>query len=224
VPKRHQLTFPRQPLQRFVLQHTFVSRQVVHHPAVKNAESCIDPAIQLRLLCKRGDLRVFADLQHAESGRGTHRRDRGQLAMRPVKSDQSAYVHIGQSVAVRQQKRVVLNVLGRFAECDRRSWSWRRSPPESRENRVPRARRLIANGSRPSQADRKIVVRCFVVQEIFFDHVAPITQAQHEFLEPVNGVAFHDVPQHGPSPISTIAFGRSTRSLPVIGSPRLRKE
>ena len=45
-----------------------------------------------------------------------------------------------------------------------------------------------------SQVNREIIIHCFIIQEIFFDHLASVAQAEHEISVAVVGVEFHDVP------------------------------
>src|SRR5208337_1034781 len=47
------------------------------------------------------------------------------------------------------------------------------------------------------EADGEVVVHCLVVQEVLFDHVAAISQAQDKLAEATVGIELHDVPQDG---------------------------
>ena len=45
------------------------------------------------------------------------------------------------------------------------------------------------------EADSEVIVHRLVIQEVFLDHVAPVSQAKHEVAESVMRVHLHDVPQ-----------------------------
>jgi hypothetical protein len=68
---------------------------------------------------------------------------------------------------------------------------------------------FVFNLGVPAEAKGKIVVHCLVVQEIFLDHIAAVTKAEHKIGETIVRVQLHDMPQdrttadfhHGLGPI-----------------------
>ena len=46
------------------------------------------------------------------------------------------------------------------------------------------------------QMDCEVIIHGFIVEEIFLDHLPPISQAQHELAVTVMGIELHDVPKY----------------------------
>src|SRR5439155_18961211 len=54
---------------------------------------------------------------------------------------------------------------------------------------------VVLDGRFLSEADGEIVVHRLIVQEIFLDHISPVSKAQNEITKAVMRVQLHDVPQ-----------------------------
>src|ERR1039458_857828 len=116
--------------------------------------------------------------------------------MTPVKLYQPGDVQVGNAIAVCQKERVVIDVLlnpfhapaghggqAGVSQCDLE---------------VLFAVYVVELDLRLApEADGEVVVHCLVVQEVLFDHVAAISQAQDKLAEATVGIELHDVPEDG---------------------------
>jgi len=112
--------------------------------------------------------------------------------------DQIANIDVAQSVAICQQKRIVIGQIPRHA--------LQTPARHGLETRIRQRDRKILllmrshefNLRLPSQRNPEVIVHGFIIQEVILDHVAAIAQAENELPHPVVRIHFHDVPQDRP--------------------------
>ena len=101
-------------------------------------------------------------------------------------------IHIGYTVTVRQQKGLVPNVAANSLHAAARHCV----QPGVHHRHLPRLRKVIVyfHGIRLQiKGDIRRVQK--IVRKKFFDHMLLVSRADHEVIEPIVGILFHDVPQ-----------------------------
>ncbi|OIQ67064.1 hypothetical protein GALL_513630 [mine drainage metagenome] len=73
------------------------------------------------------------------------------------------------------------------------------------------------------QIDREVGIVETIVGEVLLDHVAAVTQADDELVEPVMGEQLHDVPQDGPPADLDHRLGLQVAFLGDAGSKPTRQ-
>src|SRR5262245_15791859 len=194
VPVDSELVLLNELAQRLLLPNRRVAVDKVHNLGFHDEEASIDDvAIREVLLSKRGDARSFrGEVQHAEAARQLDCRDGRERALLPVKRDEIRDIHVAHAVAIGQTKCRVVEIIADALEA---SASHRllagidkRYPP-----RIARAAvgldRVIA------QIDREIAVTVEEIEEVVLDRVALVTAADHEIVQSMMRIQFHDVPE-----------------------------
>nr|GFC32450.1 hypothetical protein [Tanacetum cinerariifolium] len=193
VMKRAQLSVFRQLHQGLALPGNGVAVDVLDHFWFQHEETAVDPAnLVAWFLFETGHTVVLINIQHAKAARWLNSRNGGQLAMLTVEGHLGTDVDVGQTVAVSQAERLVVQIWrnalqasaghGFSAGIDQRD-----APVFSLA--VENLR--IAGG----QIDSHVRHVAVVVKEELFNDVTLVAQANNEILDPVIGVATHDVPQ-----------------------------
>src|SRR5208282_3571582 len=191
----HEFPLPCQPFKGLMLEGTVVTSKIVEHFPVEHEESRAGDPLGTRLFKETHDT-VLIRLQDAESGTGRDRSDCSQLSVTLVELYQPGDVYVGNAIAVSQKERVVIDVLldpfhAPTGHCGQAGVS-------QGDLEILLAVYVVELDLRLApEADGEVVVHCLVVQEVFFDHVATISQAQDKLAEATVGIELHDVPEDG---------------------------
>src|SRR5208337_2038150 len=139
---------------------------------------------------------VLISLEHTETRTGRNSGDGGQFPVTLVERDQFGDVKIGDAIAIGQKKRVVVDVL--LDSFHSPAGHGGQAGVSQGDLKVLFAVYVVELDLRLApQADGEVVVHCLVVQEVLFDHVAAIPQAQDKLAEATMGIELHDVPEDG---------------------------
>ncbi len=113
-----------------------------------------------------------------------------------VEFDQARNVEIGQAIAVCQHECIAVDI---FLDPLHAPTRHGRLTGFRERNLEPLLGVQIVelNLRFPPQADGEVIVHRLVVQKIFFDHVAAISQAQDKLAVAAVGEQLHDVPEDG---------------------------
>src|SRR4028118_2336416 len=125
----------------------------------------------------------------------SHAGDLLPLTMSLVKIQQSPYIDISNSITVCHHKGIISNVfLHRF--------HW----PPSHSVRPSFSQRhlkillfmilVISNAILATQANSKIIIHSFIIQEILLNYVAAIAQKHNKVQESVVGIGLYNVPEN----------------------------
>src|ERR1700692_327894 len=114
-----------------------------------------------------------------------------------MKIEQRAYVDVAQPVAISQKKRlVILEIPGNALQSPARHGLKAGVGEGNGEILFVMSPHELNLGLAP-KANLEVAVHGFVVEKIFFDHVAAIAETEHKLADPIVGVHLHDVPQDG---------------------------
>ncbi|MNE07995.1 hypothetical protein D3C80_1006370 [compost metagenome] len=190
----HQLAILRQGTHGLVFPCGGVALDVVEDPRFEHEEAAIDPATVAQWLFLEAMHLLAPHIQRTVTpGRlnGSHGR---QLAMAVVEIDQGWQVHIGNAVAVSQAEGFVANVIAYPLEAPASC----RILASVHQRDSPRLGMTVVDMHlvfRHVEGDIGHVQE--IVGEVLLDHIALVTEANHEIVDPVVGVDFHDVPNDG---------------------------
>ena len=104
-------------------------------------------------------------------------------------------IHIKKSIAVGHAHKIFIDVF--FNLLYARARHRVRSCVSERHLKILLAVRTMACNFKISKSDGEVVIHRLITEEIFFDHVALVAEAQDKFLVAVMGIHFHDVPENG---------------------------
>src|SRR6266508_2745759 len=200
VPVRHQLPFASQPPEKLALEGAVVV-QVIEDLPVEDEETAVDPIGDDRLLLELRHGALVVKFQQAEVRARVDGGERGDAPVRTMELQQRMQIDVGQPVAVRHAERLVVadvsfdafdaasgvGVEAGVGKCDAPVFA----------DRTALAQLII---TRLAHLQREIGVEPVVFEEVAFDRVAEIAQAENEIVQPVMGVNFHQMPEHGTAP------------------------
>src|SRR5207237_6164174 len=83
---------------------------------------------------------------------------------------------------------------------------------------------VVLNGAVKAELEREVVVVGLVIEEVFLDEPALITEAEYELLKPMNRVHLHDVPDDGPAGDLNERFGTELGFFPQTCSLTAAKD
>src|SRR5258706_5300031 len=111
-----------------------------------------------------------------------------------MKFEQARNVHVADTIAVGHHEAIVGDVLPRALQpASGHGFEARLSQGDAEV--LLFVAPVVLNARFLPQADGEIVVHRLIVEEIFLDHVALVSQAQHEITKAVMRVQLHDVPE-----------------------------
>src|SRR5208282_4498205 len=204
----HQLPIVGKPLQRFLLEDAIVTPKIIEHTAMEHEKACARAAADLCLFLKLGYATCRVCVDDSEAGTRRDGCDRGQLAMALVELHELSDVHIAHAIAVGQHEEIFTNILLNplHPSASHRVLS---GIDESDLKVLFAMDVLILDLGVPAEAEGEIVVHRLIVQEIFLDHVAAVSEAEHKIDETIMRIQLHNVPQdrttadfyHGLGPI-----------------------
>src|SRR6516225_1059138 len=197
----HQLAVAGQLLERFALEHKIGTiAEPIEHGAREDEEPAADPVSRhVRLLVELGDTAAPVQCQLAKLPWRMDRHHGCQPPMTPMKSDDLTKIDVGHAIAVGDDKQIVggrhvargllharacLRVEARFRQRDR-PVAFGRARVELR-----RARREIYGDVADHRRE---------VEEILFEEVGPIAEAEDELVKAPVRKAPHDVPHDRPA-------------------------
>lgn len=171
-------------------------RDIIEHFGFTHKIACIDPiTVTVGLLLEREDLvRIEIELQGAELTTGFVGRKGKEAARRLVSLQGITDVQVGDTVTIGQQETFVPEIFLYTPDTPARLGV----QPGIDHRDFPVLGMVIQNGGRiVGKVHGHIAVMTEIVGEILLDDILFITAADHEIVDAVMAVGFHDMPEDG---------------------------
>src|SRR5208282_1094103 len=190
----HQLPIVGKPLQRFLLEDAIVTPKIIEHTAMEHKKACARAAADFCLFLKLGYATCRVRIDDSEAGTRRDSRDRGQLAVAFVEFKQLSDVYITHAIAIGQHEEIVTDVL--FNPLHPSAGHRGLSGIDEGDLKVLFAMDVfVLNLGVPAEAEGEIVVHRLIVQEIFLDHVAAVSEAEHKIGKTIVRIQLHNMPK-----------------------------
>ena len=193
VSKRHNLTVARQIFHRLMFQND-VARNVIENFRVHDHVARVNPADVLLALFAEGKHLVAVEVEIAETTFGLDGGYRANFSVRFVKFQKLVDVHVGEPVAVSEEKIFVVNVRLNFFD----SFAGKGIVARVDDRDFPRLGKVVvdANSIFAAKVKRHVAVVERVFGEKTFYHVLFVARADDELVESEMRIFLHYVPEN----------------------------
>lgn len=215
------LSFPRQFLHWVTLPHRLVTLDIIQHSGGKHKETTVNPpAIATRFLLEARHFMSIEvqDPEPAGRERGCQRSKRTLIAM---KFQQAGNVHIAYAITIGTTEIfTIIEICGDTLDAAAGQGAF----AGLHQCYPPRLGITLMHFHlvlRHVKSDIRHVQK--VVGKVFLDQIALITEANHEVIDAMAGVDFHDVPENRLSADIHHGFGASSSLLGKAGAKSTRQ-
>src|ERR1017187_5501613 len=192
----HELAFVGQPFERFALHDAVVIAEVLEELSLESEVAGAHPSIGLGLFGKSPHAALLRQIEHAEAGNWRNAGHRSDLAVAFVKVQQAADIDVAQTVAIGEQEGVAVYILLNLGEASA-GLAIQAGIGQGHAESLFGVMAMAADLRTSPQVHGEVVIHGLIVEEVLFDGVSFVAQAQDELAEAVVGVDLHDVPEDG---------------------------